>query len=327
MRASSGLVKAVSVLNGLQRFSASHVLLYHATYREVPASLRKDLHNVSPDVLFEQLTWLKKYFDVVPVDRLFEPDIELRGKAAITFDDGYKSVFDEALPVIESLAVPCTIFVNTVTLSGRPIWRDKIRYLINNSLVDEFVRFCRAQSVLERVTVDAFYRSTKSPHVNSSTVDRMCSLFMAERKLDMLERLDYGVDDPSRLVAHPMVTYGNHTHNHYVMSSLTEAEQDAEIATTHGLLASKRVRMSRVFSIPFGGDTDFDSATIRLLKKYDYIGFLYSRSALNMSSGHLEQRLGNCAFRERYMVASEFGTFQTSIAKLFVRGLSRRRHS
>jgi peptidoglycan/xylan/chitin deacetylase (PgdA/CDA1 family) len=42
--------------------------------------------------------------------------------SAVTFDDGFISVVDNALPVLEKLGITCTIFVPSGSLGSRPKW-------------------------------------------------------------------------------------------------------------------------------------------------------------------------------------------------------------
>lgn len=42
--------------------------------------------------------------------------------AAVTFDDGYQNVFDNALPELESRKIPSTLFIVTEALGKRPPW-------------------------------------------------------------------------------------------------------------------------------------------------------------------------------------------------------------
>src|SRR5215469_15979067 len=44
---------------------------------------------------------------------------------AVTFDDGYESVYTEALPILETVSVPATVFLTTGFLDGKvaPPWR------------------------------------------------------------------------------------------------------------------------------------------------------------------------------------------------------------
>lgn len=274
------LTSALSCFNRFQSAFTSHVLLYHSTFRHVPEALQQNLHNVAPDVLFEHVSWLQKYFDIVELDQLFEDGVTLTGKVAITFDDAYQSVFEEAMPVIQSLNVPCTFFVNGVSLAGKPFWRDKIRYFINQSLVEDFLKFCPDFAAAHNLTADNFYAMTKQANTNSAALDVIIDQY-AEHTGIQLEALVYCVNSRDMLPDHPLISYGNHTYNHYVLSSLSDEQQEKEIGDNHRLLASLPLKRSQVLAIPFGGYKDFNGATLRTLKTYGYKGFLYSKDALN----------------------------------------------
>ncbi len=314
----------IEIFNRFQRYYSSHILLYHSTYTTVPDDLKKELHNVSPDTMYKQIAWVKKYFDIVEVDQLFDEKLNIVGKAAITFDDAYQSVFTEAGPVIETLNVPCTIFINGITLSGRPFWRDKIRFVINNSLVDDFIKayqsFCHANNI----TTKNFYRATKSPRINSEVIDNLLDEYL-ETKQMRIENLNFCVRDKELIKRHPLIAYGNHTFNHYLMSSINPQQQEAEIKRNHELLEIFDVKLSKIFSVPFGGDKDIDSTTIELLNKYQYKGILYSREAINIRKLIKNSRDADTslASRDRYMSSSEFNSFQKQIFNLGLKGLKK----
>ena len=60
------------------------------------------------------LGWLAAHYDVVPlhefVDRLTRGAV-LRSLAAVTFDDGYTGVFEHAVPILDALGIPATVFI------------------------------------------------------------------------------------------------------------------------------------------------------------------------------------------------------------------------
>jgi peptidoglycan/xylan/chitin deacetylase (PgdA/CDA1 family) len=118
----------------------THILLYHATFATVPKDLSRRLHNVAPVELYRQLSWLRRRFRFISIDEWLESR-NRRGTAVVTFDDAYKCVFEEALPVLETLGIPATVFINGITLEGKNQWRDKVRYLISHSLVAEFLEW------------------------------------------------------------------------------------------------------------------------------------------------------------------------------------------
>jgi peptidoglycan/xylan/chitin deacetylase (PgdA/CDA1 family) len=52
---------------------------------------------------------------------------------SVTFDDGYESVVTQALPILESLSIPATVFLTTGFLDGRvsPPWRSSSSALLS----------------------------------------------------------------------------------------------------------------------------------------------------------------------------------------------------
>jgi peptidoglycan/xylan/chitin deacetylase (PgdA/CDA1 family) len=91
------------------------VLGYHAVSADWPSSLA-----VTPARLEEQVRWLLDHgyrgttfleAATTPGDRTF----------AVTFDDGYRSVLLEALPVLDRLGVPATLFPNIVYLDAEEL--------------------------------------------------------------------------------------------------------------------------------------------------------------------------------------------------------------
>lgn len=91
------------------------VLCYHnvVAHAELGAANTLGLH-MALAAFERQMRWLASNYAVVPlgdlVDRLLRGE-SLRGVAAVTFDDGYAGVFDNALPLLRDLAIPATVFV------------------------------------------------------------------------------------------------------------------------------------------------------------------------------------------------------------------------
>ncbi len=85
------------------------VLYYHG----IPASRRQHFA--------AQLDILARHAKVVPADWTGSAD-PVKPTVAITFDDAFVSVFDNALPELRKYGFPCTIFVPTGVLGNRPDW-------------------------------------------------------------------------------------------------------------------------------------------------------------------------------------------------------------
>lgn len=268
------------------------ILLHHANYR-LPPEGEERLHNVRPEVLHDQLRWLGRRLRFVSVDELaLEP--RPRGLAAVTFDDGYRSVLDEALSVLADLGVPATVFVNGATLLGRPMWRQKVRRLIYRRWVEDWEREPRRTRPVE---TKSFYSYTKDPANNSSVVDAELDAFLAERgETVSSDGLWLSVDD---LASQPGISWGNHGHHHYVMASLPRELQAEEIDRTEDLLDGiAGLERSRVFSLPFGHRHQMDEHTAELLAERGFKGVLLCRSRLTPVR---PERIGPLTVLERFM--------------------------
>ena len=262
----------------LRTGSTSHILLYHATFSHVPRELLTGLHNVTPAELERQLSWLKQHFRFIPLDEWFE-STNRRGTAVVTFDDAYNSVFAEALPVLESLDIPATVFVNGCTLDGKHFWRDKIRYILAHDMTRDFLDWLPADHALKPLTnEDEYYSKTKSPALNSRSVDTALDAYLADRDITLPR--GYCADEGDRLIAHPLLTYGNHTYSHYVLSALTHEEQAVELGRNQDLLSSLGLPLSRVLSIPFGGCEHFNYDTLGIAQELGYCGYVLARNRL-----------------------------------------------
>jgi peptidoglycan/xylan/chitin deacetylase (PgdA/CDA1 family) len=269
------------------------VLLYHAAYRVVPQDIRENLHNVHPTTIHDQLSYLKKSTRIVPVDELAGL-ANANGVAAITLDDGYKCVIDNLYDIFLDLDIPFTIFINSSSMENKVFWRDKVRYVINNNLVQECESYLQHTRPVENLP---FYRYTKHPANSSRVVDEELDNFFRLKNI-ALDSKNYCFDDLSYFKSNPRISYGNHTHNHYVLSSLAVAEQVDEIHRTRQFLESlQNVQVSEVFSLPFGGPLDYNEDTLQVLRDMGYRTVLLSRQRLNFS---LRKELG-LTLVERFM--------------------------
>ncbi|MBI1730910.1 polysaccharide deacetylase family protein [Candidatus Acetothermia bacterium] len=259
------------------------VALYHSAFKAVPVELQSHLHNIRPEVLFDQMRYLRDHFDIVPLDHFLTVKRAFR-LAAITFDDGYKSVHEHAFPILKELKIPFAIFINGATLQKRLFWRDKVRLIVNHQLISEFESQAKSTKKIPGLS---FYRYTKDLKNNSVRVHEEIDQFLAAQKITSSLK-NHCMEDTSEFIRSPLITYGNHSHDHYLLASLTEEQQRDQIYRTHSLLQSiSGIKVSKFFSIPFGGLRSFNESTVQILKSLDYKGILLSRNHLNFGFRNL----------------------------------------
>src|SRR5215467_13828698 len=90
-------------------------------------------------VFAEQLEYLTKRYNVVPLSRLAEsigrrerPPARL---AAITIDDGYRDAYEIAYPTLRRFGAPATLFIPADFIDRRAwMWTDKARFLTRRAV-------------------------------------------------------------------------------------------------------------------------------------------------------------------------------------------------
>lgn len=87
------------------------ILVYHNVSTSTPP-----VTSVSPETFREHMNYLHEHHTVLPLQQIVESlqnNQSLPDKAvAITFDDGYGNIYDNAHPILQEFEFPYTIFVN-----------------------------------------------------------------------------------------------------------------------------------------------------------------------------------------------------------------------
>ena len=119
------------------------------------------------------------------------------------------------------------------------------------------------------------------------------------------------------------MSYGNHTKSHFLLSSISKKNQEEEINDCHEFLNNGSIpdRISRIFSVPFGGINSFNNDTVKILLNLNYKGILLSRSRVNniFSSGS-EDSIG-IKTMERFMPLNDLKLFKKQVLSLSIRSL------
>ena len=91
------------------------VLCYHAVDPRWSAPV-----SVDPARFASHCAWLAARRRVIPLDVLVSGSRRRRRDVALTFDDGFASIFEHALPVLRRYGLPATVFLVAGTLSDDP---------------------------------------------------------------------------------------------------------------------------------------------------------------------------------------------------------------
>lgn len=252
-------------------FFLSKILLCYHSISNQPL---QNLHRVNVRNFESHIKWLiKKKFALVGIDEyMSQVNITKNKIAAITFDDAYRDVLQNAIPILEYYKVPFTIYINPVVWSGQILWRDKIRWILENEWIDRFKMSIQHSVLYAKIDWENFYKSTKSNEINSKELDNHLDAFLQNNSLSA-----QGIYIQEKEIAHlpnQLATIGNHTFQHYRLSTLSQEDQYFEIQESKLKLSQLPIRITDILAIPFGEYKSFNQTTVDVLKELGYNGFL-----------------------------------------------------
>jgi peptidoglycan/xylan/chitin deacetylase (PgdA/CDA1 family) len=223
---------------------------------------------VSPGNFESQLDILMKLRDLVTVGELAlrhaagEP---LERYAALTFDDGYDDFAETVLPIIESRAMPATVFVTTGFVE-RSFWWDEVA-----SLLTPTGQPAPALEVLRNGGNGSWHFSDLDDPEKRAAAARTICESMACGKQDEIRHVvgqlrawgsasgtahpDSGPMSSAQLESlalHPLVELGAHTVSHGCLALLEPEAQRNEISQSKAALEALRGIAVTVFSYPNG---------------------------------------------------------------------------
>ncbi len=235
---------------------------------------------VTPCVFRQQMLYLKHNYPIVR----FEDDwSRLDSDAvAITFDDGYRDNLIYALPILEELEIPATIFVSTGTMDqGRELWWDELeRVLLRGS---DFPTLFRLEDETFPCQWDtSTYGHRKNCYVGLHyLMKNFAGLSKREKWLEQLwewrgmnrivdkGNLTVSADDCRKLANSDMISLGGHTISHPSLACLSKEEQEVEIRDSLEALEEAAGKKITLFSYPFGiPQGDFNEETEEICRKY-----------------------------------------------------------
>lgn len=253
-------------------------LLYH---RVINLEMDTHLLAVSEENFYNQMRWLKARYPIIKFDA--DWDSVKEDAICITFDDGYKDNFERAIPILEELEIPATIFVSSGNLNtDYEMWWDELErnllvprnYLKEFKLLDE-VYGC----ILDTDSVDrrrdlyySLHRIMKDG-IGSERRENWLEQLRKWNRLDRAGREDHRMTtiDELQNINNSLITIGAHTINHPTLARLNYDKQFEEISVSKRVLEKVLGYKVNTFSYPFGGREDYNEDTLRVCEELEFI--------------------------------------------------------
>lgn len=252
---------------------------------EKPLGVNRHL-NIAPDFLDAVIADMKSSgYAFVSMDEAVER-IGRGGRdglfAALTADDAYRDNLTEALPVLEKYRAPLTIYVAPALIDGTAdLWWDVIDDIVNAGRKLELKRAGGTQTLDCRepgAIVQLYNYLTREV----AEEDQRAALheFAAAAGVDPGEpgrRTLMSWDEIRSVAAHPLVSIGAHTVNHYNLMRLSEQKARREMTDVVALLRSKLGEAPRHLAYPYGYASAVGCREVRLAKEAGYVSAVTTR--------------------------------------------------
>jgi peptidoglycan/xylan/chitin deacetylase (PgdA/CDA1 family) len=233
------------------------VLLYHDCSDEESAHTAGLDCTISPGVFELHVTYLSHFYNIVDFAQIEQGTAPQRS-VALTFDDGYRSVYDNAFPILRKFDCPAIVYLVTNVVDNEMVWVNEINFYLHTN--QECARGAAirifelpAESTPEQIItalrlnysssrMDTLLNTVRSKtRANPHELSRTAGLYLDWEQITEMQRCG--------------ISFGNHTMSHPNLARLTKDEQTFEIAGAQDVI-NKRIGCATSLAYPFGHLSD-----------------------------------------------------------------------
>ena len=253
------------------------ILTYHGVV-EAPQPI-PDPCMVHIDDFRRQMHFLRENYDVLPLDEAVCRCRERRAQrpiVAITFDDGYQSNHDLALPVLEKLGLPATIYLTTGFLdTDTTIWTGLLQHAFTVTRLKRLEWRGRQWELDSLPARAACLRELKTEIKSQPQASLFATVAELTQSLTGGDRIALDASSPyrmldaaslQRLAKSDCIQLGAHTHQHFVLSRIERELQRSEIQISKQMVEALTSKPCRTFAYPNGRPEDFNDDTLAIVE-------------------------------------------------------------
>lgn len=233
------------------------ILTYHRLLpaEEVTQAIEPGMY-VTPGTFEKHVSFIKKHFEIISLQ-----DFQIKQNApktsaktnpfcSITFDDGWIDFFKHAYPIIEKHQIPCTVFLPTSYIgTNKEFWTDKLARLLELMFKTKDLPTFQAPLLNQITNLRGPFE--KKLHLAISLL-KSCSYSEIEK---ILKEMSAGLKAPDTnplqsfiswdqardMSLSGLVTFGSHTVNHAILTTLNKKEISYELEASKDKLLQEGV--------------------------------------------------------------------------------------
>ena len=252
------------------------------------------IFGLTPEMLKKQLLLLKESGRFIhPKDLLLNTDEILKSQQnyiLVTFDDGLKEQYTNALPILDELTIPALFFINSINhLEKKVSLVHKIHLLRSIISSEEILKKINQKRLIvfsneqKRIAQETYRFDDKKSAEFKYLLNFLMSISEQElvinnlfekhfKEKEVIENLYMDKTDLIKLAEKGYL--GSHTHSHYPIGLLNSKAIEFELKYSKQYLEELTKIKVELVSYPYGTATSITPKVIEIAKKVGYkIGF------------------------------------------------------
>lgn len=235
-------------------------LTYHRIGDGSTSDLYRGVWSATAETFDWQLQLIKRHFQLIDPDRITPDVLTMRGRGVIvTFDDGYRDLYEVAKPVLEANGVNAAMFLCSGFIDhDATAWWDEIAWMLRRSTVDQLAPgpWSERPLTLSGEQLEASIQSVTNAYwalehgAGSAFLGHLASATGAGRRPP--SGSDWITWEMARGLKAAGHTIGAHTVTHPIMSRLPPALQRDEIVRSMDRIEAETGERPRLFAYPVG---------------------------------------------------------------------------
>ena len=220
-----------------------------------------------------------------------------RSYAVLTFDEGYRSSIEAALPVLEKLNVPATFFLCSEHLQADAsiMWDEEVHALVG-AISPQTLSLPWMDRKLPTYPAQAAYATGLDllKHLinlsQEKRLQRLQSLRELAAKNPSFSMLDSHIDFATlqELTQHPLLTFGAHGHSHHPLLSLDGKQLVEELHQCRSVLQEVCGKSYvDVLSFPFGHQAQVAPILLQRAMEIGFQGAMHADEGVARPGDHL----------------------------------------
>jgi peptidoglycan/xylan/chitin deacetylase (PgdA/CDA1 family) len=219
----------------------------------------------------DTLRWVRGIYDFVSagdIESYYYGGERFKSSCHVTFDDGERTVYENAFPVLRDMDIPATVFVSPkVVAEGRNYWFQELR-VIRGTVGDAKVREAICENLgcdmarISRYNVLSIMKCMKLAEI-LSTIESL----KTRHGVRIEEQHNVNGAQLSEMIDSGVFSVGGHTMNHPILSNESDETAEREIRQSLEQLSRMTGRGARYFSHPNGKVLDYGERETGILRR------------------------------------------------------------